>query len=135
MPSAPHLGGGLRSNLLAMLDRIENFEREVIAARGKFADRRANQVVSNNSGNSGSQSGSRRDQSLRNTGSHSSQRRRTSSPESVKRINDSPHRPEQPHKRRHGRSNREPGHIALEPCDFFGSSNLHSALDRRQIPQ
>src|SRR6267143_1478361 len=54
----------------------------------------------------------------------------TSSPQTVKRINNAPHCSKKADERRGGARNRQPRQIALKACQLFGVGDLHGSLDR-----
>src|SRR5690348_10168135 len=77
------------------LKGVEQFEREVVAARGKFLNLVAEGVVRNNRGNGRKQAGSGGDQGFRDAGRNRAQGSRARRAQPLKGVNDAPHRTEQ----------------------------------------
>ncbi len=131
-PRTGERSSGLR---LHAFDGIEHFKREVIAAGGEYADRIANQIIGNDSGNGGGESGGGGDEGFGDAWSDGAQGCAASSAESVESVNDAPDSAEQSDERSNGGGDGEPGNVALEARDFFGGADLHAALHRRQAAQ
>src|SRR3984893_6952644 len=110
-----------------MLDGVQNFEREVVATGGKFSDRAAYQVVGDDGGDGGRQSGGGCDQGFGNARSDCPQGSCTGRAQAVEGVNNAPHRAKQTDEGSYGRGDREPGHVPFQARDLFRCANLHAA--------
>src|SRR6185369_11710171 len=90
------------------VDRVEQFEGEIIHAGTKLADLRGKNVVGDNRWNGSDQSGGSRDESFGDSRSDSAQRGCTSGAESVECVDDSPDGSEETDERSDGSSGGQP---------------------------
>src|SRR5512146_3404267 len=119
---------GLRRRRSA-LKYVEQFQREIVAARGEFANLVAEGVVSNYRRNGRKQAGRGGDEGLGNARRYRPQGGGARSAQSLKGVNNAPHRAEQPDKRRDRAGGGQPGEAALQTRHLFRSRNLSRALN------
>src|ERR1700722_11945198 len=115
-----------------MLNRIQKFQSEIVTAGSELADGTADQVIRDNRGNRSGQSGGGGNKRFRNSWSDGAQGGRSRSAQSVKGIDNTPDCSEQTNKWCHGRRDRQPRHVTLQPGYLFRSADLPPELHRKR---